>query len=227
MFSRTFQARIAADFQSKLDGFDPQLLNSDRVSICGVWSDLTISFLNPGWLAFAEANGGEPAVSQKWGIGAELLSGVDRSLRSFYEAGFRRCLAEERPWQHEYECSSADEYRWMEMIAYPLPESSGLLIVHSLRLERPHESSQVSAAQPEAYLDQYGLMHQCSYCRRVRRADRPEVWDWCRKWVEQPWKSTSHGMCESCYGFYAPRLTRDLSMLLPRTNPIGDSASGA
>lgn len=224
MLESAFQTHIAPGFQAKLEGFDPQLLDSDRVSICGVWSDLTISFLSPGWLAFAEANGGEPAVSQKWGIGAELLSGIDRSLRSFYQAGFQRCLAEERPWQHDYECSSADVYRWLEMIAYPLPEASGLLIVHSVRLERPHDSADDSAAaQPEAYLDQHGLMHQCSYCRRVQRADRPEVWDWVREWVEQPWGSTSHGICESCYGFYAPRVTGELKLPLPRTDAEGEN----
>jgi len=203
-------------FSELLSGFDACLTNSRVVCAYGIWQDFTIAYLSPGWYGFAAANGGEPEISSRWSLGANLLTGIHGPLRRFYESGFQRCLLQQRPWEHCYECSSAARYRWYQMMAYPLEAAAGLLIVHALRVERLQPSARpAAAARPEIYVDENGMLHQCSYCRRVRRAERPEVWDWVRQWAERAPSHTSHGICEACYGFYSAQLEKGFSFPQP------------
>lgn len=51
----------------------------------GLWSDLRLSYFSPGWFGFSAANGGEPALSLKWNLGAEVLSGISGPLRQFFQ----------------------------------------------------------------------------------------------------------------------------------------------
>lgn len=199
--------RCNREFRHLLTQFDNALLESRQVSACGLWPDLSIAYLSPGWLAFSAANGGEPAVSQGWDLGANLLTGIGGPLRQFYEEHLAECVATSRPWQHSYECSSPDTYRWFEMTAYPLESAAGLLIVHALHLEKPQSSMGDSPCFTIAhYQDDNGIIHQCSYCRCVQRTSEPEAWDWVRALVEEPHSAVSHGICPACFGYYSPRL---------------------
>jgi len=194
-------------FRPLLTNFDDTLLDSRVVCTYGLWPDLTIAYLSPGWFGFAAANGGEPEISQRWNLGSNLLTGIQGPLRSFFRDGYLRCLKEQRYWEHSYQCSSMRHYRWLQMLAYPLKNSEGLLVTHTLRIERSHRADlQSSLSNPKYYTDQNNLMQQCSYCRRMRRAARPDVWDWVGSWVEKSPENTSHGICESCYGYYMSRL---------------------
>ncbi|QDU99137.1 hypothetical protein Pla8534_70480 [Lignipirellula cremea] len=194
-----------ANFRPLLEPFDSRICNSQVVSVCGVWSDLSIAYLSPGWLNFAAANGGEPDVSARWPLGENLLSGIEGPLAKFFEQGYRKCLSEERLWVHVYECSSADQFRLFQMTSYPLPRREGLLIVHSLRVERPQHHDQLNSSVHTDYADEQNIVHQCSYCRRVRRREAA-VWDWVREYIDAAPPGISHTICESCFGYYAPRL---------------------
>lgn len=205
-------------FAKHLSCFELQLLKSEGVCAFGLWPDLKFSYLSPGWFAFAAANGGEPQISSRWNLGAEVLSGIQGPLQELFEAGYRRCLSDHRPWEHAYECSSPTQYRLFQMIAYPLELSAGLLVVHSLRIERAIDAAPNENAARESYVDGHGIYHQCSYCRRMRRADRPEIWDWVSKWVSRPPEGTSHGICEGCFGYYWPRLEAGLDFKQPFSN---------
>ncbi|HYO23466.1 MAG TPA: hypothetical protein VEQ85_00795, partial [Lacipirellulaceae bacterium] len=125
-------------FKPLLAPFEPLLLESQGVCAYGLWSDLRLAYFSPGWFEFSAANGGEPDLSARWTLGTDLLSAIQGPLRPMFRAGYVRALAECRPWEHLYECSSAEQFRTFQMMAYPLANSAGLLVVHSLLVERPH-----------------------------------------------------------------------------------------
>jgi len=190
-------------FRDYLEGYAEQLAGSSVVCAYGLWSDLNLAYLSPGWFAFAKANGGDPSVTEVWRLGRNLLEAIQGPLRAGFERNYERSLRENRPWSHCYECSSAERYRWFHMMAYPLPKAAGLMVIQSLRVERLRaEQSSGAVARPEIYVSEADLITQCSYCRRVRRANRPEVWDLVRQWIIQPPTNTSHGICPACYGHY-------------------------
>jgi len=198
-------------FRPYLADFDDLLINSKRVCAYGLWKDLTVAYLSPGWFEFSNANGGEPSISERWGLGSCLLTGIQEPLRASFEKTYLRCLSEQRPWEHFYECSSPECYRLFQKLTYPLRDSEGLLVFHAIQIERPHEAVDTSSVDVrEMYIDDHETLHQCSYCRRVRRVQQPEVWDWVADWAEVSPRGTSHGICEGCFGFYMWRIEADL-----------------
>lgn len=199
------QAVCDPDFRPLLLNFDSKLLDSNVVCAYGLDPDLRFKYFSPGWFAFASDNGGEPEISKKWQLGSEVLSAIGGPLQSYFAAGYKKCLAEHRPWQHSYECSSDDTYRLFEMICYPLSNGKGLLTIHSRRVERGVKNEHVDL-DVGAYVDSQGIYHQCSYCRRFRKVDQPLVWDRISAWVRQPPKDTSHGICETCAAYYLTRI---------------------
>jgi hypothetical protein len=167
-----------------------------------------LAYLNPAWFGFAAENGGEPAISRDWVLGRNVIDAVPEPLRLFFEGNFRRCLKEGRPWEHAYECSSADLYRRFYQTVFPLGRAEGLLVVHSLVVESNYSDDGLLWPE-DRYLNANGFRVQCCHCRRFRRAAGPPAWDWVRPWVRQPPAHVSHGICENCLGFYFPESGRD------------------
>ncbi len=79
-----------------------------------------------------------------------------------------------------------------------------MVIVNSLVKEQPHDTRLRPARPPEwqTYIKPNGLITMCSHCRRVERADEPEVWDWVPAWVEHMPDETSHSLCRPCLDYY-------------------------
>lgn len=167
----------------------------------GLWPDLSLAYANGAWSRFAGENGGEPAISTEWNLGRCALDAIAEPLRPFFAENYRRCLRELRPWEHAYECSSADLYRQFHMTVFPLGRAEGLLVVNSLRIETPHDRVSVSPLE-DRYRNPHGIITQCCHCRRVQRADDEPTWDWVPDWVQRFPKRTSHGICPACCGFY-------------------------
>ena len=190
-----------ARFRPLLADFEAEVLDSTETTVFGLWPDLTLAFMNPAWFRFAAANGGEPAISRDWMLGRCALDAVPAPIRNFFETNYRRCLRERRPWEHTYECSSDDHYRDYHMTAFPLHDSAGLLLVNSIRIEAPLRP-EVSAPIAAQYMNEHALVVQCCHCRRFRRVDRQSTWDWVARWVKEIPKNVSHGICETCAGFY-------------------------
>jgi len=191
-----------ARFQSLLTDFDRQALENDEGTIYGLWPSFALAFVNVGWFRFAEFNNGEPGISSKWRIGASILDGIAEPLRGFFAEHFERCLRERRPWEHVYECSSAEKFRLFHMTTFPLGNAEGLLVVNSLRQEVAHTSVGCPPLD-ELYRNEHGIVTQCGHCRRVRRRQEDnETWDWVPAWVTSPPPNTSHGLCEPCVGFH-------------------------
>lgn len=188
-------------FQSLLTSFNIESLQYSSETIYGLWPTLTLAYLNVGWKRFSSMNGGEPKITSEWPLGRCVLDAVSEPLRPFFAENYRRCLEDGRPWEHTYECSSADTLREFHMTAFPLGKSEGLLVINSLRREAVH-TSVVSSPLDEHYRNEHGIVTQCSHCRRVRRTKATQVWDWVPAWVSTPPANTSHGLCEPCFGFY-------------------------
>lgn len=159
--------------------------------------DLRIVRTNDGWTRFALANGGE-ATPQRCQPGYRIDDALPASLRDFYIAAFERAFAARRPFEHDYECSSADVLRRMRMIVYPIADSF-LLFVHSVRFEEEHV--RIPAEMPSSHA---GLPTMCAHCRRVRGPNGS--WLWVPAFVASPPPNVSHGLCEPCAEFYYPAM---------------------
>ena len=196
-----------SSFISLLGGFDLETLEAHQGPVVGLWSDYRMAYLNPAWFAFARENDGEPEISRDWPLGRSMMDAVPEELKSFYRQAFEKCLDSGIPWHHNYECSSAEVLRRFHLTAYPLKQHGGLLIVHSLTKEIPHEDNrrQGLAFSAPQHLDHHGFVHQCANCRRVQNLKKgPDCWDWVPSLIETPYARTSHSICPICLAFYHP-----------------------
>ena len=185
------------------------VLDQEHAVICGLGPDLRIAYINPAYRDFALDNGGGADFDRRFGVGARFLDAVHGQLRDEFTRRLLDALDAGRPWEHDYECSSAHVFRRFHMKCMPLADRAGLLLIHSLIEERPHDQRARAPFAPDEklYLDDNGQIRQCSYCRRVRRipAHRPpkqEQWDWIPQWVNQPLRHTTHGVCPACFTYY-------------------------
>ena len=181
-----------------LSAFDLEALDRGHTTVVGLDQDLTIVWFNTAWERFAKDNDAAD-VLVRFGRGASYVGAIAGPLRGFYEAALSSALVTGKVFEQEYECSSPDTFRAYRMRALPV-DGLGLLLEHSLLIDRPHEGSSMEAVEA-SYRQPSGLIVQCSNCRRVRRADGL-TWDWIRPWVKSPPANTSHGMCTSCVSFY-------------------------
>ena len=196
---------LAPGFADLLGSHDVAELQAHTGSICGLWPDYRIAYVNPAWFTFGLDNGSDPDELGKWGLNANLMQALPPSLVEFYRANFDSCLHTGCVWTHQYECSSADRYRRFHQIVYPLERGAGLLVVHSLVLERVHNPAERASCPPsEAYRGAGGFLVQCAHCRRMRHGVDPDRWDWVPEWVERPQSATSHTVCPPCFSHYYP-----------------------
>jgi hypothetical protein len=195
-------------FQRLLSDFHPAVLHSAEETIYAMRPDLTLAYVNLGWTQFAARNGGEPLISLNWSIGSCVQDAIAPVLRPFFTDNYARCLRERRPWEHRYECSSAEVYREFVMMTYPLGEGEGLLVINSLVQQETSHTRSAHAPLDVLYRQETGLVIQCCHCRRVQRCGAERAWDWVPEWVSSPPQKTSHGICEPCFGFYFPKQRR-------------------
>lgn len=197
----------------ELAALDRAVLAGHPSPIVAVDRELRIRYANPAWFNFAAANGGEPRISQDWGLGVNLMDAIPQPLTGYYNELFHRALHLHspdslHPLTHEYECSSPDLFRRFSMAIYPLRDATGLLMVHSLRVEAPIESSPgfVEAHRTDDYVSPDGLVVQCACCRRIRSFRHPGHWHWIRAWVRECTVGVSHTVCPVCAALYYPGL---------------------
>jgi len=164
-----------------------------------------LAYVNAAWGRFAADNGGEPAISRKWSIGAEIFSAIPAQLTGFYQDLYDHARTVDQDIvRHEYECSSAEVYRSYMMSVYPLKSVNGLLTVHARSMVRAHDVRERPPHSPDAavYTHADGQIHQCIYCRRTEHPGQPDRWDWVPDWVREQPPNTSHGLCRLCVDCY-------------------------
>jgi hypothetical protein len=186
-----------------LRDYDLTQLDRHEGAIYVLCDDWRLRYFNDGWSRFAQDNGGEPALSQRYPLGAPVFDAFSPpALREFFQFHYRQCRAEARPWSHDYECSSAHEYRRFRQFVYPL-KGEGVMVVNSKRVARPRLELPTSVQPAESdYRDGAGLVHQCAHCRRIRSAANHDSWDWIPAWVAHMPRRCSHGLCPHCLVYY-------------------------
>lgn len=189
------------NFLRLISGLGFEKLHRNRATAFGLWPDLTLAYYNCGWKRFASENGGEPRISTQWRLGRNVLEAIAAPLRLFFADHYLRCLRDGRPWEHLYECSSDRIARLFHMVAFPLGNAQGILVVNSLRQAVPDQ--RVGSPPIEAiYRNNDGLIVQCCHCRRVCRHADEATWDWVPQWVAALPHDVSHGICDPCQSYH-------------------------
>lgn len=191
---------VDPDFIPLLRRFEHEGLEVHASPICGLWPNLRIAYVNPAWGCFALENGANTDFISHWGIGRSLPEAIVPALRSFYVLHYQHCLKTGKPWRHNYECSSPEQFRLFRHEAFSIA-GDGLVVVHSLRIERPHDR-EIMLPFETNYREVNGLIRQCAYCRRTCRAGNHNAWDWVPEYVRHPPERLTHGICPPCAGYY-------------------------
>jgi hypothetical protein len=183
--------------------FRVEALERDPSSIVGIAPDGRIGWANRAWFSFGRENGATTATID---VGANYLAAICGEVRPVFEGWVAGCLASGDPFELEYECSSATVYRSFHLRMLPL-SGKALLLVHTLTEMRPCDRP--SEPPDEArYRDEFGLIAECSNCRRIRDPV-DSSWHWIPAWVETTPRWVTHVICPICRGFYWPKRSLD------------------
>jgi hypothetical protein len=204
----SLRSHLAEGFSADLLApFDVAVTDAMPASVCGLWPDLRIGYVNPAWLAFGRANGAAEQ-EERWGLGANVRAVTPEALRPFYDRLFARAREIQAPLEHDYECPSPTQRRTFRMRVHPTI-AGAFLVVHSVLRQEAHDE-ETHAAIEETYRDANGLIEQCAHCRRVRRARWAHgvtaEWDWVPDYVARMPPRTSHGLCAMCIAYFYPPL---------------------
>jgi hypothetical protein len=188
-------------FTRQLSCFHEAALENHHGVIYGVWADGKLGCVNAAWRRFAEENDGK-CLLQNYTLGRSIYAAMSSEFQVFYKSGFRSCLASQKPWRHEYDCSCPKVLRHFQMVAYPLRREA-LLVVNSLLIEHlVHE-------RVHHYVDSNGLVRQCWRCQRVARPGEMQQWDMIRSWAHSRLK-VSHSLCTICLCYHFPEISRSI-----------------
>lgn len=181
-------------------------LEDDQSVVYLLDNDLQLSYCNKAWDEFAEHNGGA-RLQRIQQVGLPVLDSISEPLKTFYGTVFQRVLAEQQPWEHSYECSSPERYRKLHMQVLPLQAPPRLVIVNSLVVEKAHERI-MHPPLTALYRTACGMIVMCMHCRRTRRSEGPDIWDWVPEFLAVPPDNVSHGLCSTCFSYYYPQVTQ-------------------
>jgi hypothetical protein len=188
--------------QEQLAGLSVEHLERERSVVYVLDSGLRLRYCNRAWDEFAARNGGE---GLEWDAprGVCVLDVIADPIRSFYEKGFQSVAKTGLAWEHDFECSSKDLYRKFHMDVKFMEETGGFVVMNSLAVEEPHRADRRAMPEdPALYLTKDGMVKMCCHCRRTRRADGSEIWDWAPRNLEDPFGRVSHGLCPACIAYF-------------------------
>lgn len=183
------------------------VLESSRDVIFVLDREDRITYCNPAWDLFAQANSGENVVRERV-IGTHYWSHIPDDLQPFY-----RMLLEASRQGHVattflYECSSQAIFRQFHMQAWPVDER--LVISNSLAVEQAH-TREASRGMDRVYRNEHGVAVMCCHCRRTRRLLQPGDWDWVPDYLHKLTPKISHSLCPLCRAYFYPEWqARDL-----------------
>ena len=190
---------VDASTDAVIAEFDQRQLTENTAYLLS--AELRLVHTNLGWIRFALANGGEGMVP-RWGLGTRVIDAIPAGLQELYRKGFERVLAFGVDWVHDYECSSADQYREFRMTVSRM-EHAHLMVSHALLELRHHLRS--SQPPDDALYRRDGLIVMCAYCRRVSTQTLATPrWDWVADYVTDPPPNLTHGICPLCVDHYFP-----------------------
>ena len=167
--------------------------------------EMRIAECNLGWDKFASANGGV-GISRAEVRGRNIFEFIPDVLVRFYQGKYSEALRSGRWVGFDYECSTPDVFRLFHMGLRSI-EQSGLLVVNSrLPEQRAPLVSPNEASADVAYLSPDGMITMCAHCRRTRRLDDANTWDWVPRFLRDTGRKVSHGLCPRCTAYLYPDL---------------------
>lgn len=188
-----------AAFSAHLTGRRLDAIARERATVCGLWPDCTLALVNAAWWQFAEENGAPRDFRFRFGLGSSMLDAISGPQRRYYETALSRALTSGRSWRHIYRCPSPTVDRTFQLEAIPVGNGRGLLLTHVPQvIARRPETGDEPGFEPARYLDSRGVVHQCGHCRRVRRTDDADRWDWVTDWIVVVPRRISHELCRLC-----------------------------
>lgn len=60
----------------------------------------------------------------------------------------------------------------------------------------------ISYLKRSEYVDKNDIITQCSNCRKTKRADDYDNWDWVQSFVANAPQNVSHSICPFCYDYF-------------------------
>ena len=90
----------------------------------------------------------------------------------------------------------------MHMNILPLKRSGELAFVNSVRVEHIHGAERPASSAADIYFSPHGMIAMCCHCRRTRRQDASDVWDWVPAFVQTQKYTISHGICPACVSYF-------------------------
>ena len=188
-------------FQEAVHSLDLESMRKSQDTIYIIDSRFKLRGYNPSWVNFAKHNSGIE-VLKKYPIGISILTAIPEKLKPFYRASYTSALTSRVVFAHDYECSSANQFRLFHQTAYPLPEAAGLIVTHHLIEQFNHPGP--NHAFTTKLLDEHGHITQCCHCRKIRSPANQHAWLWVPSIVKTPPPNTSHSVCPRCLEFYYP-----------------------
>ncbi len=194
--------KLSVDFARTLDAEDSVVVVLDQDGI--------IRFVNHAWTRSAQRDEA-PGCLPEAVLGRRYLDFVLGDLNLIVSAAFERA-ARQGPglasiWLNS-ECNTPETYRQLTTrisLLWTAGEDKGSVgyVVHNeVRAIGPmNERHQLIEASAGSWRGAYGLIRQCSCCRRVLHPETRR-WAMCVALLETPELQTSHGLCELCLGTY-------------------------
>lgn len=169
-------------------------LEAERGSAYVLRLDLSVEYLNrAGHLSLQN---GAPDLVVIPSSGESAAGGCRIPPDTAFVARFQRLLQRNEAWFHSYAQPSTAAERRFNLHARPTAAGDGLLVVHSLAIEKL-AGDEGLADSGAHYIDSRGLIVQCSACTRVR-SPSDFGWVWAPDLVSGDRQNVSHGMCPTC-----------------------------
>lgn len=194
---------IDPKFRRTIEYLDLVSIENSRDVIFIVDRQFRLQAFNQAWVDFAVENDGRSVLDQ-FPLGASILKALPAKLKSFLIAKFNQAVLQNKPFEHDYECSSARQYRVFHQSAYPLVNAAGLVISNHLIKFSSH--TETTRGLLEGLIDEDGIIVQCCNCRKVRDPDNQQLWLWVPEAIEKKFSRISHAICPRCYDFYYPEI---------------------
>lgn len=175
----------------------------------------TILFVNEAWERAARENGGGERCAGAGVVGTPLLDHIRgdeprRMFRMLFQRMLRRAAdAHEPPVVATYESNAPDVARLVstQMRAVTAPGGTlvGVALVHRIVRERPlAEVYPPVDAGDKDWRGPSGAVEQCSCCRRTRRPEAPDEWDFVPGLVAATPVDTVFDYCDLCRALHYP-----------------------
>lgn len=194
--------RYTNSFIDQLYKIDFETIEKSAHSIYAISNKFELIYFNQAWFNFAEQNNGEPHISTKYTIGTNIFEGIKGTVSHYYYDKYSSIIKTGKPWHHEYQCSSHLLFREFYQNVYPLKDSSGLIIINSLKVEKTLTTQNTPLCLDETYRQEDGFIVQCCQCRKTQQAINKDIWEWIPGFVEKMPANVSHSICPICFDYY-------------------------